>query len=84
MLSDVMAGAEVCKLMSCLAKSLSSQANKIACFFRLNGSHMNSPRGRGGTSGGRISCKGSTVDAQDEWMAVMMQQSPTIMLPRSG
>ncbi len=70
--SDVMAGVKVCKPVSCLAKSLSSQAKKIACSFRLNGFHMNSPRGCGGTSGGHLSCRGSTVDAQDEWTTVMM------------
>ncbi len=68
-----MAGVKVCKPVSCLAKSLSSQTNKIACSFRLNGSHMNLPRGRGGTSGGRLSCRGLAVDALDKWTAVMMQ-----------
>jgi hypothetical protein len=57
--------------VSCLSKSASLQANEIACSGRLNGSHMNSPMGRVGTNGGRLRSSGLTVEAQDEWIAMM-------------
>ena len=82
--SNLMGCGEAWRPVSCLAKSLSSQANKIACSLRLNGSQMNLPRGRGGINGGHFSCRGSSAEAQDKWMAVRMQQCPAIVSPKSG
>ena len=69
---------------SCLLKSASSRANEIACSGRLNGSQINSPSGRVGTDGGRFKSSGSTVEAQDEWIAMMRRQEPAIVSPKSG
>jgi hypothetical protein len=68
---------------SCLLKSASSRANEIACSGRLNGSQINSPSGREGTDGGRFKSSGLTVEVQDEWIAMMRQQEPAIVSPRS-
>ncbi len=57
--------------LSCLSKSASLWANEIAYSGRLNGSHMNSPMGRVGTDGGHLRSSGLTVEAQDEWIAMM-------------
>ena len=69
---------------SCLLKSTSSRANQIACSGRLNGSQINSPSGRVGIDGGRFKSSGLTVEVQDEWIAMMRRQEPTIVSPKSG
>ncbi len=69
---------------SCLSKSTSSRANEIACSGRLNGSQINSPSGCVGTDGGRFKSSGLTVEVQDEWIAMMRRQEPTIVSPMSG
>jgi hypothetical protein len=69
---------------SCLSKSASLRVNEIACSGRLNGSHMNSPSGRMGTDGGRLRSSGVTVEAQDEWIAMIRRHEPAIVLPKSG
>ena len=68
---------------SCLLKAASSRANEIACSGRLNGSQINSPSGRVGTNGGRFKSSGLTIEVQDEWIAMMRQQEPAIVSPRS-
>ncbi len=83
-LSCVDAGDDAVSGFSCLPKSASSRVNEIACSGRLKGSHRNSPRGCGGTRGGRLRSKGSTVDALDEWTAVMTWHDPVTVLPKSG
>ena len=69
---------------SCLLKSASSWANEIACSGQLNGSQINSPSGPVGTDGGRFKSSGLTVEAQDELIAMMIQQEPAIVSPKSG
>jgi hypothetical protein len=71
--------------ISCLSKSALLRANEIACSGRLNGFHMNLPMGRVvGTDGGRLSCSGFTAEALDEWIAMMRQHEPAIVLLNSG
>ncbi len=70
--------------VSCLSKSASLQANKIACSGWLNGSHMNLLIGRLGTDGGRYRSSALTIEVQDEWIAMMRQHEPAIVLPKSG
>ena len=77
-------GFDIFSRESCLWKSASSRANEIACSGRLNGSQINSPSGRVGTDGGRFKSSGSTVEAQDEWIAMMRRQEPAIVSPKSG
>ncbi len=69
---------------SCFPKSASSRVNEIACLGWLKGSHRNSLRGRGDIGGGRLRSKGSTVDALDEWTAVVTRHDPATVSPRSG
>ena len=45
---------------------------------------MNELIGRLGTQGGVFNMIGSTVEAQDEWIAVMMQQESATLSPMSG
>ncbi len=83
-LSCVDAGDGAVGGFSCFPKSASLRVNEIACSGQLKGSHRNSPRGRGGTGGGRLRSKGSTIDALDEWTAVMTWHDPATVSPKSG
>ncbi len=69
---------------SCLLKSAPLRANEIACSGRLKDSQINSPSGRVGTDGDRFKSSGLTVQAQDEWIAMMRRQEPAIVSPKSG
>jgi hypothetical protein len=67
-----------------LSKSASLRANEIACLGQLNGSHMNLPMRRVGINGGCLRSSGLTIEAQDEWIAMMRQHEPAIVLSKSG
>jgi hypothetical protein len=69
--------------VSCLSKSASLQANEIACSGQLNGSHMNLLMGQVCTNGGRFRSSRLTVEVQDEWIAMMRQHEPAIVLHKS-
>jgi hypothetical protein len=80
-LSCVDAGDDAISGFSCFPKSALLWVNEIACLGQLKCSHRNSPRGCGGTGGGHLKSKGSTVDALDEWTAVMTRHDPVTVLP---
>ncbi len=65
-------------------KLASLQAKEIVCSFRLKGSQMNLPSGQECTGGECFSSIGSTLEAQEEWTAVMTRHDPVIVLPSDG
>ncbi len=77
-------GCDTFNCESCLLKSTLLRANEIACSGRLNGSQINSPSGRVGIDGGRFKSSELTVEVQDEWIAMVRRQEPTIVPPKSG
>ncbi len=54
------------------------------CSGLMKGSQMNELIGRAGKRGGVFNTIGSTLDAQDEWVAVMMRQELATLSPMSG
>ena len=68
-------------LTSWRMKSSSSFARDIECSGRLKGSQSDKPIGRGRDGGGDLRVSGSTVDAHEEWMPIMIQHEHKIVLP---
>ena len=71
-------------LTSWRIKSSSSFARDIECSGRLKGSHSDKPRGRGRDGGGGLRRSGSTIDAHEEWMPIMIRHELEIVSPWVG
>ncbi len=71
--SDLMDGVEVCKPVSCLAKSYPHESTRLHALCGWKVPIINLPRGCGEIDGGCLSCRGLVVEAQDEWTAVIQE-----------
>jgi hypothetical protein len=71
-------------LTSWRIKSSSSIARDIECSGQLKGSHSDKPRGRGRDGGGGLRISGSTIDAHEEWMPIMIRHELEIVSPWVG
>ena len=65
-------------------KSSSSFARDMECSGRLKGSQSDKPIGRGRDGGGGLRVRGSTVDAHEEWMPIMIHHELEIVSPWVG
>ena len=50
----------------------------------MKGSHIDKPRGRGRDGGGGLRRSGSTIDAHEEWMPIMIRHELEIVKPWVG
>ncbi len=78
-MGTVGSGVVAVNLTSWRIKSSSSFARDIEFSGRLKGSHSDKPRGRGIDGGG-----GLTIDAQEDWMPIMIRHELEIVSPWVG